>query len=563
MTESDEAPLAEPAPASTDPASLSPVLLEEWQMRSQPFVDDPADGDYLIDEVGQQQIDSIKQELVSGGDLLLLTAPPGGGKSATLKIFTGRSGTRIQCFSVKGSQKFSTFQLFAGLLEAFKLTPPAHYEDAIKESIPCLQALQENNSIGVIVIDNADHIPDKELRKLLAGLYALNSGEETLLKLVLAVPPDFENRLPELLPQGAQIDYAVIEIEPLDIERSEKYLEFRLNQAGYFGDFPFDSSQLETIVTQAEGWPGRLNVLAADAIGGHLPDTGGSRATDRGLFQSRSLRVALGLAALGLIGAALLPLLPGLGGGSRPPAPDPNKFEVVSTNPVVPETPARPEISAVSDNQPQSQPTERIELLTETGPGSETGSQSATDQTDDSTPGSSTEPDSGDSGTEPPDSVPMSPEPVTPPAQTYTDSPDTSSSAATSQIDDAPTSPPASSPSDSGQQPEPMADSAPGSPAVLESANWVLVQDPEKYTIQLIASTDLPSVENFLKRAKLDEPTSIFSFKRNERVWYALVHGLFATISDARAAIEGMPEYAKSNQPWIRSIKQIQKAVKQ
>ncbi len=76
------------------------------------------------------------------------------------------------------------------------------------------------------------------------------------------------------------------------------------------------------------------------------------------------------------------------------------------------------------------------------------------------------------------------------------------------------------------------------------------------------ASDDRKDVEDFLRRSKLASPNSIFSFKRGNNTWFALVHGLYPTITEARNAIESMPQSAKANQPWIRAISQIQDSVK-
>ena len=99
---------------------------------------------------------------------------------------------------------------------------------------------------------------------------------------------------------------------------------------------------------------------------------------------------------------------------------------------------------------------------------------------------------------------------------------------------------------------------------VLESPNWVLVQDPARqYTVQMIASTERASVETFLAEANLSPPNSIFSFDRRGTTWYALVHGLFPSIDAARRAVERMPPEALSNQPWIRAVGRIQSALKE
>ena len=98
--------------------------------------------------------------------------------------------------------------------------------------------------------------------------------------------------------------------------------------------------------------------------------------------------------------------------------------------------------------------------------------------------------------------------------------------------------------------------------AQLESPSWILVQDENLFTIQMSASRDLASVENFLRRNPLPAPNSIFSFEREGDVWYALVHGIFSTIPEAQRFVEQLPSGAQRDQPWIRSIARLKQILR-
>ena len=133
---------------------------------------------------------------------------------------------------------------------------------------------------------------------------------------------------------------------------------------------------------------------------------------------------------------------------------------------------------------------------------------------------------------------------------------------------------PAPEPSTSANQPETASDDsdaiaepAPqtadtGSNVVLESPNWILTQDASLFTVQMSASTEREVVEKFLQQNPLEPPNSVFSFDRDGTTWYALVHGLYPSIDAARAAVERLPPAALTNQPWIRAIGRIQRALR-
>ena len=76
------------------------------------------------------------------------------------------------------------------------------------------------------------------------------------------------------------------------------------------------------------------------------------------------------------------------------------------------------------------------------------------------------------------------------------------------------------------------------------------------------ASTEREVVEKFLQQNPLEPPNSVFSFDRDGTTWYALVHGLYPSIDAARAAVERLPPAALTNQPWIRAIGRIQRALR-
>ncbi|MBX2883488.1 MAG: AAA family ATPase, partial [Granulosicoccus sp.] len=488
---------------------LSEEALLALQLRTQPFTDAPADGDWFVDESVREQLGEIKDALISGDDLLLISGESGSGKSVLLKQLAGNSGPRIQCFSVRGSERFSTYNLFSGLLEAFKLTPPVEMDDTLKEVVPCMQALLERNTLGVIVLDDADEVPREELAKLIGSMRFLNSGEEPLLRILLAAKPDFESRLPDVLPSGDDLPYATLSVEPYDIDRTIGYLEFRLNQAGHFEEFPFSDKQLASICETGANLPAGLNVAAANEINAlYAPASlrGLTPAATRssGLWSGSATRGLLAMLALGLIGAGIYLFLPSTGGdGSARNADDSTAAAASDNYTVVSEKPidTSPDKIALID--------EKVEQPNENASNENTDQNRTDPSTTQSAVKASTE------NTPAPKPVATTSTATEPPAprttQASTDSADNTEAAAS-------------------------AESLPQ--ANLENPNWVLVQDPKQYTVQMSASRDRESVAYFLQRTQLQAPNSIYSYQRNGQTWYALVHGLFPSITEARQMIE-------------------------
>ncbi len=540
---------------------LSESALVELQLRQQPFVG-ATEGEWFYDDITAEQLEDIKHALMAGDDLLLIMGPEGAGKSTLLSQLAADSGQRIQCFSVRGTERFSTENLFAGMLEAFKRTPPEDLNAMLDELIPCLQGMMGQNTLGAIVLDDADHIPEHELTKLLSSMLYLNGNDDTLLRIALASPTEFEEKIPLLLPQGADLPYSSLTIEPFDADRSQQYLEFRLNQAGSFEEFPFSEKEMAQISDTSKGLPGVLHVVAAEHINArdenYIPELPPELASSKGsAFGANTLKYVLGALALFMIVGGLLWKKPGSTVDNE------DRYKVVESR----------KINA--ENNTLNENTAELELITET-PSNATPTATTTPVASVATDGAST----ADNTT----------------GNTALDGQAEQAAAAKAQAEDAAAKLAAekaaaeeaakaaaakaaaeaqklaeenAAAEKAKAEAEASAKAKAAEAAInseianLESPNWILLQDPQQFTVQMSAATDRSSVEAFLARNKLDAPNSIFTFDRSGVTWYALVHGLYPSIEAARLEIEKMPESARSNQPWIRAVGRIQKALKE
>lgn len=609
--------MSSPDALNVDQAGLlSESSLAALQLRQQPFTAMPADGDTFTDEATAEQLSDIKQALITGDDLLLILGADGAGKSTLLSQLGANSGLRIQCFSVKGSSRFSTFNLFAGMLAAFKRTPPDNLKAMLDDLIPCLQGMVANNTLSTIVLDDADAIEQLELTRLLSGMLYVNSQDETLMRVALAGPAEFEGRIPELLPEGADMPYSSLTIEPLNDARAAAYLEFRLNQAGNFEEFPFTDRDVSAINERADGNPAILHALAAEelnqrhgAVDADVPailtDTKSS-----GFLHSRIGKLALGAAAGLLIVGGLLMFRPDAPPGDEnhrvveqqkaeaqreterlrlleeeklaaaaatndSPDSDADGSSDDTTTDVQATDSRDSETNEASSETTDAAPATETTAQTSAPPDTETGSESENDAETEAASQSEavTGTAAGITSAAESGAVPEANAEAADATETDADTgtteaePDTTSAADADAEPDVSASGNASESDATASTSETESTAADTSAAVasdaLESPNWILTQQAELFTVQMIASTERESVENFLKKIDLEPPNSIFTFKRNGTTWFALVHGLYPSISMARAAVEQLPAPALTNQPWIRKVGRIQSSLKE
>ncbi len=594
-------------------ALLSDATLSTLHLQHQPFTAQLQDSlnqdDEVVlpfsDSVTEEQLADIKQALITGDDLLLVLGEQGAGKSVLLQQLNTNSGLRIQCFPLTASERFNTLSLFSGMLAAFHQDPPAKLKDVLDELIPHLQSMVAGNTLCTIVLDDAHLVKKEELTQLLSGMLYMNSQDETLMRITLSANGEFEDTIPELLPEGADLPYSSLTVEGLSAPRAAAYIDYRLQLAGFDQEFPFTERDMDSLVEHSAGRPGQLHLLTADVLNekygrpdNDIPSELLSSTESAGFMQSRFGKLALGVVAILLIAGGLLMFLPNDGPATA-------NLTATEDTRLLEEIVNVPDLQVIESQSTSSATREIAADATEAindsvqntvEAASEATTDAATQVPLDVEPASqtiivaenaaiiNTPVEAADAPTATVESIvdntiiqsPDEPasEPVAPievddtavfAEDTVTEDEanakaiaqeearaalrELNEQAAEVQIAQTPTEEvtPASAP-------ELLDDTLAG---VLESPTWILVQDDEKYTIQLSASRDLDSIQAFLQRNPLPAPNSIFSFERAGEIWYALVHGSFDGVSEAQRAVERMPASAQRDQPWIRSIARV------
>lgn len=557
-------------PDTNQAALLTDFVLADLQLNQQPFTSAPNGGEWFIDEIADAQLEDIKQALISGDDLLLILGPEGSGKSTLLAQLGVNSGQRIQCFSVRGSKRFSTQNLFAGMLEAFKKTPPDDLKLMLDDLIPSLQGMADHNTLGAIVLDDAHEIPKAELTKLLSGMLYINSSDENLMRVVLAAPTEFEEHIPELLPEGADLPYSSLAIEAFDKDRTAHYLNYRFERAGATGGLPFTDQEVAEINEDAAGRPGELHAVAAQHLNvrdenyvAELPPELAEK--KKGAFaRLGGAKLLTGALALAMIFGGLFLLKP-----KTNEVPD-DRYKVVEKKKLETEQKEK-EIQLLAEQKKQAE----LQKLADEKAAAAASASNTASGTDDTDASQQTELDAQAKAEaakaeaqlqakleqDAADKEKLAKEEAAKleaakkANQEKVEKEKAEKEKAAKALADQKAADEAKAKAEAEKQQA-------ANLSNLESPNWILVQKPALFTVQMSAATDRKSVEAFLAANKLDAPNSIFSFDRSGVTWYALVHGLYNTIEEAQKDIERMPASARKNQPWIRAVGRIQNALK-
>ncbi len=90
----------------------------------------------------------------------------------------------------------------------------------------------------------------------------------------------------------------------------------------------------------------------------------------------------------------------------------------------------------------------------------------------------------------------------------------------------------------------------------------LLSRSANNYVLQILGASSESSVSKFIAKEKLDLETGYFETRLNGKPWFVVLVGNFTSRSAATAAMEALPASAKAYGPWVRSVSDIQTAIR-
>ena len=103
--------------------------------------------------------------------------------------------------------------------------------------------------------------------------------------------------------------------------------------------------------------------------------------------------------------------------------------------------------------------------------------------------------------------------------------------------------------------------SVPASSEMGKGNEWLLQQNPWRYTIQLLGSEQEKSLQEFIRQNKIENRTSVIRAQLNGKDWYVLILGNYPDEKTARTELTQLPTALKKTSPWPRTLGSLQAAV--
>ena len=94
-----------------------------------------------------------------------------------------------------------------------------------------------------------------------------------------------------------------------------------------------------------------------------------------------------------------------------------------------------------------------------------------------------------------------------------------------------------------------------------DDEQWIMSQSSDHYTIQIIATSNEAALQRFINKHNLQDSAVYYRTRRNGGNWFTLIQGSFKSLSLAKNAIKELASSLQLEEPWIKPIADIQKAL--
>lgn len=230
-----------------------------------PFSKTP-DPRFLYLSRGHREALARMQYAVEERDLVLLTGEIGCGKTTLSRALMDALDDRFRVICLI-NPRLTPLEFLRGLALRLDIEEPARYKtDLLDQLGGRLYRFYEEGVCPVVVIDEAQLVPHKETFDEIRLLTNYQLDDCNLISLVLMGQPELRRRLKhrayEPLRQRIGMQY---DLQPLDLEETAEYLDFRIVTAGGEAGL-FQDVAVERIYGYSSGIPRKINHAASLAL---------------------------------------------------------------------------------------------------------------------------------------------------------------------------------------------------------------------------------------------------------------------------------------------------------
>jgi len=236
-------------------------------LRREPF--SPVhDEDFFYPEAQRAKCLKFLLHLAPYSDALLLTGPPGSGKSCLIQQIIAHCSPSWRICQIEADIATDANSVLQKLADVFLFdaSPERSLEQRIADMHKMLKA-QRNSALSPVVIIDDAHLVGLPILHFLASLLDYDDKEDRLMCLILAGRDELKERMsaPSLELLRSKVGHA-FELTSFSEEDTRAYIEHRLAVAGGGDEAVFTSAEFKAIHEESGGIPGKINVCAMRAL---------------------------------------------------------------------------------------------------------------------------------------------------------------------------------------------------------------------------------------------------------------------------------------------------------
>lgn len=557
-------------PMTDEQSPPPPDYLARFGLQREPFAAAPDPTFFCADSALTQRLDMLQNLTEFGMLLLLVIGEPGVGKTSVLQQYLQRANSNWQVCHLEADALGNAHDLVEDLAGGFHV-PGADLAQLRTQ----LDQMQAQGQLAVLVVDDAERLPDAVLRTLLELSGAAGETGKRL-RLVLFGTEPLRDKLAALSPEHADNTH-VFSIPPLSELQTAAYLQHRLKVAGQKEDAVFTPAQIKGIVKASHGVPARINARARQLLIDRHSVSASSRvgkSTAAATIATPARRWALFAAA----GAGVLLIAVALWPSSAKHDAEPASVATEPSAPVVEKTvelslpnaaPATTPATAGTNSGPAAKTSTATPLPVPTlGPEVEhpvpTSPNGKIAVSSVPAPETAAPPVPTSNGVHPAPpamttvTLPVAPAPVVKEAAhpVVTQPPAPAAKVKFKTV--TPAEPKAFAVAKPRQISKPAV-TATGVATVKEVSSshgnaWLNTQRPGDYTLQVLGGRREAAIRQFAAANRLEGPSAIVQTTRDGKAWYVLLYGAYPNRAAASQALAQMPAAVRAAKPWPRRI---------
>ncbi|WP_455219397.1 AAA family ATPase [Kaarinaea lacus] len=515
-----------------------PEYLAHYGMHRAPFSAAVENDMYYAEPTRKQRLDILLHLAQNTNELLVLTGEQGMGKTMFLSQFVVNTGEHWKVCQVEGHKMMTEEQFLQRVYLGFDIAHASVHKSTMLANLKKrLDSLLQQALPVILLVDDAHLFSTKVLSLILEIASIRNIKTGNSVRVILFSEPQIKIILAEPeLDEKHKLIVRKIDLPPLDEIHTGNYLHHRLSQAGMEAERFLTKPTIHKIFKQSKGIPAAINEAADKLLFETTPiirRTSNVQAKQK-VSVGKYIAIIIVLAAVSAAIYIYRDVLVGLIKNAGVSVNHTELTEEKSTE----EKSTEEKSAAKTITSPETITPLKLPALNSNTTTDSTSTESTT--TDSTDPMQSLKEELSNK------TVEQSTE-QKPPEAVMQDKTEQTRSATAQPSETIPTENlPASSKSNNR----------------LKNARWILQQNPEHYTLQLVTGHQRTTIDNFITKYQLQpQQLAYFYSTRNEKQWHNLIYKVYPDRKTAHSAIKQLPPQLASVKPWIRQIASIQSEI--